>query len=109
MEATAKTPKPHPAIMDLVLPQVITDFYDVKEELGRSVSAIVLRVVERATGEEYALKVIAKDRVSKPDRLVTEVRALRKAQHRFVTSLKEVKEDEKTMYLVVELARGGEL
>lgn len=47
--------------------------------------------------------------VTKPDRLVTEVRALQRAKHKYITYLKEVLEDDNLLYLIVELAAGGEL
>jgi len=83
--------------------------YDVGDLLGRSASATVFRAIDKETKVQYAVKVIKKSMVTKPDRLVTEVRALQRAKHKYITYLKEVLEDEHMLYLVVELAAGGEL
>eukprot|EP00924_Labyrinthula_sp_SR-Ha-C_P003803 snap_masked-scaffold_3-processed-gene-5.19-mRNA-1 protein AED:0.17 eAED:0.21 QI:0/-1/0/1/-1/1/1/0/664 len=80
-----------------------------KEVLGEGSFAAVYRAVHQITGEVVAVKKITKE-LSDNEVLENEVRVLRACgTHPNIISLKDVYEDEDYMYLVMELAQGGEL
>jgi len=87
------------------------DQYEILEELGRGAFAVVYRCEERGTGNAYAVKIIGKKSLKKAslDELGHEVEILKKVKHPGVIMLKDVYETEENLYIVTELASGGEL
>lgn len=84
--------------------------YELHEELGRGAYGRVVRAVRRSTGEEVAVKVIAKGAKEKEDaRLQVEVDILRRVRHPNLIRLHDVFDTPDTLYLVMQLCRGGEL
>lgn len=84
--------------------------YELHEELGRGAYGRVVRAVRRATGEEVAVKVIAKGAKEKEDaRLQVEVDILRRVRHPNLIRLYDVFDGAESLYLVMQLCRGGEL
>lgn len=69
--------------------------------------AEVYKVVSKADGTAYALKVIFKERVKDKKRLDLEIRALQRAHHPTIVCLVETFSDDKHTFLLQDLARGG--
>mmetsp|Transcript_3864 Transcript_3864/g.9453 ORF Transcript_3864/g.9453 Transcript_3864/m.9453 type:complete len:549 (-) Transcript_3864:106-1752(-) len=83
-----------------------------KDVLGAGAFAKVYAGTSLASGEKVAIKVIDKKIVGKevtPRALQTEVAVLKGVQHPYVIQLRGVYEDEHNLYIVTELACGGEL
>ncbi|XP_076307788.1 ribosomal protein S6 kinase alpha-2-like isoform X1 [Tachypleus tridentatus] len=84
----------------------ITKEYELKEEVGVGSYAVTRRCVHRESGKSFAVKVINK---SKRDCQEEVEILLRYSQHPNIVTLYDVYEDETSVYLVMELLRGGEL
>uniref|UniRef100_A0A1B6EJE7 Ribosomal protein S6 kinase n=2 Tax=Cuerna arida TaxID=1464854 RepID=A0A1B6EJE7_9HEMI len=84
----------------------VNDEYDLRDEIGRGSYSICRLCIHRATRIEYAVKVIDK---SKRDCQEEVDILLRYGHHSNIVTLRDVYEDEKSVYLVMELMRGGEL
>uniref|UniRef100_A0A4W5QM50 non-specific serine/threonine protein kinase n=1 Tax=Hucho hucho TaxID=62062 RepID=A0A4W5QM50_9TELE len=80
-----------------------TDGYEVKEEVGLGAYSVCKRCIHKITSVEYAVKVIKKDPSEEIEIL------LRYGQHPNIITLKDVYDDGRYVYLVMELMRGGEL
>ncbi|XP_024244104.1 ribosomal protein S6 kinase alpha-2 [Oncorhynchus tshawytscha] len=83
-----------------------TDGYEVKEEVGLGAYSVCKRCIHKITSVEYAVKII--DRVKKDPSEEIEI-LLRYGQHPNIITLKDVYDDGRYVYLVMELMRGGEL
>ncbi|XP_052333829.1 ribosomal protein S6 kinase alpha-2 [Oncorhynchus keta] len=83
-----------------------TDGYEVKEEVGLGAYSVCKRCIHKITSVEYAVKII--DRVKKDPSEEIEI-LLRYRQHPNIITLKDVYDDGRYVYLVMELMRGGEL
>jgi hypothetical protein len=70
--------------------------------LFRGEFSVVMKGVEKATGEVYAIKCIEKD-MMEPGRLETEIEILKSVSHPHIISLKEYFESKSSVYLVMEL------
>ncbi|ESN96127.1 hypothetical protein HELRODRAFT_67530 [Helobdella robusta] len=85
----------------------VTTKYDIKALIGKGCHSRVVRVENKASKQPYAIKVI--DRVKAGDMCESELNVLRRVRHPNIIRLVEVIESVKKLYLVVELATGGEL
>ncbi|KAI9328469.1 kinase-like domain-containing protein [Zopfochytrium polystomum] len=87
--------------------------YDVLQELGRGNFATVKLAVERASGTKYAVKIIERRRHMLNAKVLTgfsrEVAILKSLQHKHIVAFKDYFEDGETIFLVQELASGGDL
>jgi len=87
--------------------------YEIKRELGTGTFASVKLAVHRTTGEEVAIKIIDKkkfmQKAKRKDSLMDEVRVLTSISHPHVLQIRGVFETPTTLYLVLELAIGGDL
>lgn len=88
--------------------------YDVKKELGSGAFATVKLVINKTTGQPYAMKVLDKKRVamsshSKRDTMQSEIELLSQIDHPHIVLMEEVFETDKELYLILELVTGGEL
>ncbi|KAG5266846.1 hypothetical protein AALO_G00236880 [Alosa alosa] len=83
-----------------------TDGYELKEDVGIGAYSVCKRCVHRITSVEYAVKII--DKAKKDPSEEIEI-LLRYGQHPNIITLKDVYDDGKYVYLVMELMRGGEL
>lgn len=84
--------------------------YQRHEELGRGGFAAVYRVTNQSTGEEYALKVVPKERVQKPkslEKLKNEMALQRSLNHPNILKSYDNFEDSKNFYILLELAPNG--
>ncbi|KAK6328479.1 hypothetical protein J4Q44_G00004570 [Coregonus suidteri] len=83
-----------------------TDGYEMKEDVGLGAYAVCKRCIHKVTSVEYAVKII--DRAKKDPSEEIEI-LLRYGHHPNIITLKDVYDDGKYVYLVMELMRGGEL
>ncbi|XP_044773182.1 ribosomal protein S6 kinase alpha-2 isoform X2 [Neomonachus schauinslandi] len=83
-----------------------TDGYEIKEDIGVGSYSVCKRCVHKATEAEYAVKIIDKSKRDPSEEIEI---LLRYGQHPNIISLKDVYDDGKFVYLVMELMRGGEL
>ncbi|XP_061777340.1 ribosomal protein S6 kinase alpha-3 isoform X3 [Nerophis ophidion] len=83
-----------------------SDTYDVKEEIGVGSYSICKRCVHKGTGMDYAVKIINK---AKRDPTEEVEILLRYGQHPNIITLKDVFDDGRSVFLVTELMKGGEL
>lgn len=90
-----------------VASQVLKD-YEVKALIGQGSFSRVLRIEKRTTKELFALKVIEKEQ-PEGSRYMTELHILEKIRHPNIISLSEVFHTNRKVYLVMELALGGDL
>ncbi|XP_036448085.1 serine/threonine-protein kinase DCLK2 [Colossoma macropomum] len=89
---------------------IITDKYKVGKVIGDGNFAVVKECVERATGQEYALKIIDKAKCSGKEHLIAnEVAILRRVRHPSIIMLIEEVDTPTELYLVMELVKGGDL
>uniref|UniRef100_A0A8C7UZW8 Ribosomal protein S6 kinase n=1 Tax=Oncorhynchus mykiss TaxID=8022 RepID=A0A8C7UZW8_ONCMY len=83
-----------------------SDVYDVKEDIGVGSYSICKRCVQKSNSMEYAVKIISK---AKRDPTEEVEIILRYGQHPNIITLKDVYDDGRSVYLVTELMKGGEL
>uniref|UniRef100_A0A8C9WHZ7 Serine/threonine-protein kinase DCLK2 n=1 Tax=Scleropages formosus TaxID=113540 RepID=A0A8C9WHZ7_SCLFO len=89
---------------------VILDKYKVGKVIGDGNFAVVKECVERATGMEFALKIIDKGKCSGKEHLIeNEVAVLRRVKHPNIIMLIEEVDTPSELYLVMELVKGGDL
>ncbi|XP_074555119.1 serine/threonine-protein kinase DCLK2-like isoform X2 [Halichoeres trimaculatus] len=89
---------------------IINEKYQVGKVIGDGNFAVVKECVERATGQEYALKIIDKARCCGKEHLIeNEVAVLRRVRHPSIIELIEVDETPSQLFLVMELVKGGDL
>ncbi|KAK0180904.1 hypothetical protein PV327_003237 [Microctonus hyperodae] len=84
------------------------DFYDLGDELGRGTQGISYHAVERATGRNYAAKVMHGRGELRPI-MLNEMNAMNHLNHRKLLRLHDAYETDESLTLVIELAGGGEL
>lgn len=89
----------------------IDKLYELKTELGRGAFSIVYLATQRASGQQYAVKVINKKDLGKDyeKNLKMEVDILKKVNHPNIIALKELFDTPDKLYLIMELVTGGEL
>ncbi|KAL6487533.1 hypothetical protein MHYP_G00041590 [Metynnis hypsauchen] len=83
-----------------------TDGYEIKEDIGVGSYSVCKRCIHRITSVEYAVKIIDKGKKDPSEEIEI---LLRYGQHPNIITLKDVYDDGKYVYLVMELMRGGEL
>eukprot|EP01064_Diplonema_japonicum_P024051 TRINITY_DN34525_c0_g1_i1.p1 TRINITY_DN34525_c0_g1~~TRINITY_DN34525_c0_g1_i1.p1 ORF type:complete len:514 (+),score=128.65 TRINITY_DN34525_c0_g1_i1:37-1578(+) len=90
---------------------VLRSRYDVYEQLGKGAYATVYKVVEIGTKEEYAAKLMSKERLGPKGmkQVKGEAGILKELDHPNIVKLKEVIEDDEVICLVMEIINGGEL
>ncbi|XP_076459270.1 calcium/calmodulin-dependent protein kinase type II subunit delta-like isoform X1 [Babylonia areolata] len=88
-----------------------SDTYELKEELGKGAFSIVRRCVQKATGLEFAAKIINTKKLSARDhqKLEREARICRLLKHPNIVRLHDSIQDDGFHYLVFDLVTGGEL
>uniref|UniRef100_A0A671FEY8 non-specific serine/threonine protein kinase n=1 Tax=Rhinolophus ferrumequinum TaxID=59479 RepID=A0A671FEY8_RHIFE len=97
----------HPIVQQLHGNNIhFTDGYEIKEDIGVGSYSVCKRCVHKATDAEYAVKVIDKSKRDPSEEIEI---LLRYGQHPNIITLKDVYDDGKSVYLVMELMRGGEL
>ncbi|XP_039397955.1 serine/threonine-protein kinase DCLK2 isoform X2 [Mauremys reevesii] len=88
----------------------ILEKYRVGKVIGDGNFAVVKECVERATGKEFALKIIDKAKCCGKEHLIeNEVSILRQVKHTNIIMLIEEMDTPTELYLVMELVKGGDL
>lgn len=77
--------------------------------LGRGHFAEVHEVTERATGQKFAAKILRKSMIANDETFLQEIGLLMACTHSLITCIRDVFETETQLYLILELAAGGEL
>ncbi|XP_037550127.1 ribosomal protein S6 kinase alpha-3 isoform X2 [Nematolebias whitei] len=83
-----------------------SDAYEIKEDIGVGSYSICKRCIHKGTSMEYAVKIINK---AKRDPTEEVEILLRYGQHPNIITLKDVYDDGRSVFLVTELMKGGEL
>ena len=89
----------------------LSDQYNIVCDLGSGAYAVAKKIVHKETGEEYAVKIIQKKHLEQRerDRLTMETNILKRVRHPNIIALKAVCETDDELFLIMELAEGGEL
>ncbi|XP_008943062.1 PREDICTED: LOW QUALITY PROTEIN: serine/threonine-protein kinase H1-like [Merops nubicus] len=87
----------------------VTAKYDVKALIGRGSFSRVVRVEHKATKQPYAIKMIETKCREGREVCESELSVLRRVRHTNIIQLIEVFETQDRVYMVMELATGGEL
>ncbi|XP_069487359.1 serine/threonine-protein kinase DCLK2 isoform X2 [Ambystoma mexicanum] len=89
---------------------IILEKYKVGKVIGDGNFAVVKECVERATGKEFALKIIDKAKCCGKEHLIeNEVAILRQVKHPNIIMLIEEMDTPTELYMVMELVKGGDL
>ena len=87
----------------------LTDKYEIIREIGSGGFSKCLLVKNKITKANYACKELQKKSVSDYDGLMREVNLMIKLDHPNIIKLYEYYENDKSIYLIMELCTGGEL
>eukprot|EP01041_Mallomonas_annulata_P006484 gene6484-13089_t len=88
------------------------DDYDMGQLLGKGGFATVYRARSRINMEEVAMKIIDKERMVElkmADRIISEVRIQKSLAHESIVRLLDYFEDEKCVYMILELCSNGNI
>ena len=85
------------------------DKYEIIKEIGSGGFSSCFQVKNKITGLLFACKELAKKKLSDYEGLMREVNLMIKLDHPNIIKLYEVYENEKSIYLIMELCTGGEL
>ena len=85
----------------------VTAKYDIKALIGEGSFSHVVRVEHRMTRQPYAIKMV--NRLRGREVCESELNVLRRVRHAYIIQLIEVFESVDKLYMVVQLATGGEL
>jgi 5'-AMP-activated protein kinase catalytic alpha subunit len=86
--------------------------YIVHETIGSGSFGEVKRIVHRETGDEFAMKILAIDRIKENnlvDQVKREISILKQLNHPNIVALKEVLKNKRHMFLITELIKNGDL
>ena len=87
----------------------LEDKYEILNEIGTGGFSRCYKVKNKTTGVSYACKELQKTKLSDYEGLMREVNLMIKLDHPNIIKLYEVYENEKYIYLIMELCTGGEL
>eukprot|EP01094_Clydonella_sp_ATCC50884_P005859 TRINITY_DN1483_c0_g1_i1.p1 TRINITY_DN1483_c0_g1~~TRINITY_DN1483_c0_g1_i1.p1 ORF type:complete len:472 (+),score=291.09 TRINITY_DN1483_c0_g1_i1:43-1458(+) len=91
-------------------PRPIGERYEVGRQLGCGAFSVVKLATSKRSGKKYAVKIIEKANAGQDmARLRTEMEILKSVRHQNIIALKEIIEDDDTLYIITELVTGGEL
>ncbi|CAG8550297.1 21484_t:CDS:2 [Racocetra persica] len=84
--------------------------YTISSVLGQGSFAVVRKCTDKRTNVDYALKIISKDVIKgKEQMLTTELDVLKQVNHPHLVTLHELVETKDNVYIITDLASGGEL
>ena len=88
----------------------IEDVYRIsKKPLGTGAYGVVSKCTHKETHQERAVKKVAKKKIKNMERFKQEITILQKLDHPNVLKLYEYFEDDRNVYLITEICKGGEL
>eukprot|EP01055_Gregarina_sp_Pseudo9_P005698 Gregarina_sp_Pseudo_9__5697@NODE_815_length_2174_cov_11_253396_g766_i0_p1_GENE_NODE_815_length_2174_cov_11_253396_g766_i0NODE_815_length_2174_cov_11_253396_g766_i0_p1_ORF_typecomplete_len604_score87_23Pkinase/PF00069_25/2e78Pkinase_Tyr/PF07714_17/1_1e43EFhand_7/PF13499_6/8_7e12EFhand_7/PF13499_6/1_7e16EFhand_8/PF13833_6/6_6e06EFhand_8/PF13833_6/1_7e05EFhand_8/PF13833_6/1_3e08EFhand_11/PF08976_11/2_8e05EFhand_11/PF08976_11/5_7e11EFhand_1/PF00036_32/4_2e03EFhand_1/PF00036_32/9_2e05EFhand_1/PF00036 len=88
----------------------LSDLYDVQgSDLGKGSYGSVAKATDKRSGALRAVKTVFKPKIENVTRLKREILIMKSLDHPNIIRLFEVYEDEKHLYLIMELCTGGEL
>ena len=87
----------------------LEDFYEIESEIGSGRYSRCFRVKNKETGNLFACKEIEKGNLTDYETLMSEIEILLKLDHPNIIKLYDIFENEKYIYLIMELCTGGEL
>ena len=87
----------------------LNDFYEIEDEIGIGRYSKCFRAKNKETGHYFACKELEKGNLTDYDTLMSEIEILSKLDHPNIIKLFEIFENEKYIYLIMELCTGGEL
>jgi calcium-dependent protein kinase len=88
----------------------IDDVYKIaKKPLCTGAYGVVSLCVHKTTKKERAVKKVAKKKIKNMERFKQEIKILQMLDHPNILKLYEYFEDEKNVYIVTEICKGGEL
>jgi len=88
----------------------VRDKYTFGDELGRGGFSIVYKGIKKDNGQEFAIKVIAKNQAEDDIAVLRrEIEIMKKLKHKNIIQLYDVYEEDENIYIVVEIVTGGEL
>ena len=109
-ENPAKPDSGGPAQLIIDNPGEILHFYELeKKKLGEGSLGYVCKAKNKATGLVRAVKTIAKGDVKNMERFKQEIAIMKMMDHPNIIKLYESFEDQRNIYLVMELCAGGEV
>eukprot|EP01071_Lankesteria_metandrocarpae_P004306 Lankesteria_metandrocarpae@DN3475_c0_g1_i1.p1 len=90
--------------------RAISDFYDINiGTLGKGSYGSVVKAKDLRSGAMRAVKIVFKPKIENIFRLKREILIMKRLDHPNIIKLFEVFEDQKNLYLVLEICSGGEL
>eukprot|EP01017_Pseudomicrothorax_dubius_P031206 TRINITY_DN395_c0_g1_i1.p1 TRINITY_DN395_c0_g1~~TRINITY_DN395_c0_g1_i1.p1 ORF type:complete len:456 (-),score=148.35 TRINITY_DN395_c0_g1_i1:194-1561(-) len=92
-------------------PGRVTDYYEYtdRDALGAGTYGSVFKATLKGSNQVRAVKVIPKAKVKNQERFRTEIEIMKFLDHPSIIKLYETFEDEKNVYLIMEVCNGGEL
>ena len=87
----------------------LTDYYKIKRIIGEGGFGKVYEVQNKVSSQSYACKKVSKANVIDLEKFKNEISIMSKADHPNIVKLYEIYESNRSLYLIMELCRGGEL
>jgi serine/threonine protein kinase len=89
----------------------LTDFYEVKEPLGKGKFGLVKSAIHKKTGKTVAVKIMSKKEMTVSDVELQrrEIEILKMCQHPHIIRLLDIFENQDYIYIVMENLSGGDL
>ena len=88
----------------------ISEVYKISEKnVGTGAFGVVSKCKHKLTGQIRAVKTVSKRKIKNMDRFKQEIIILQELDHPNVLKLYEYFEDDRNVYIVTELCKGGEL
>jgi hypothetical protein len=73
--------------------KVVKETYDIGEQIGKGASGVVLKVFNRQTREQFAMKVVEKNEsMNDLDSMMTEIEIMKRVRHRHIVCMYELYE-----------------
>jgi serine/threonine protein kinase len=96
--------------IDNIIDHQVRGQYKIGNKLGAGVTATVYHVTEKSSQECFAMKKIAlRGKQSLQEAVTHELKILKRLKHRHITSLHDVFQTPKTVWVMLEYVSGGEL
>ena len=87
----------------------LTDYYKINKILGEGGFGKVYEVENKVTSETYACKKVTKVNLIDLEKFKNEISIMSKADHPNIIKLYEIYESNRSLYLIMQLCKGGEL